>query len=146
LPIAIAALKVGYDVMVIAKDTGKRAEIESHGLRFIDIPFERSGANPLHELKCILSLWRLYRKSKPDIIHHVTLKACLLGCIAAKLAGTKNVVNAISGFGYNFTNGRNGIKQKIMKAVMKLAFKSKSFHYIFQNPDDINQFIQLEYV
>jgi hypothetical protein len=146
LPIALAAQKEGYAVTIIAKNTGKKDEIESHGLQFIDIPFDRSGSNPFHELKCILLLYRLYKKNKPDIIHHVTLKAALLGCIAAKLSGRKNVVNAISGFGYNFTADRDGFKQKIIKNGMKWAFKSNSFHYIFQNPDDINQFVQLEYV
>ena len=145
LPIALAALKEGFSVTVITKDTGKKTEIESYGLHFIDFPFERSGSNPLYEIKCILSLIKIYKKNNPDIVHHVTLKAALLGCMAAKLARQKNVVNAISGFGYNFTDGRDGIKQKITAAVMKLAFKSDSFHYIFQNPDDISQFSQLGY-
>ncbi|GHT33429.1 hypothetical protein AGMMS49574_19070 [Bacteroidia bacterium] len=144
--IAIAALNSGYDVSIITKDTGRRKEIESFGLQFIDFPFERSGSNPLHESKCIWSLFRLYTKNRPDIIHHVTLKAALLGSVAAKLAGFKNVVNAISGFGYNFTAGRDGIQQKIIKKLMKLAFKSKHFHYIFQNPDDISPFSQLKFV
>jgi len=146
LPIALAALKEGYSVTIVAKDTGRKEEIESCGLRFIDFPFERSGANPFHEIKCILLLSRLYRKNKPDIIHHVTLKTALLGCLAAKLAGQKDVVNAISGWGYNFVNERDGIKQKIVKQMMKMAFKSRSFHYIFQNPDDVSQFSQLGYV
>jgi glycosyltransferase involved in cell wall biosynthesis len=143
LPIALAALKSGYNVTVITKDTGKKSEIESNGLRFIDFPFERSGSNPFYEIKCIFSLSRLYKSNRPDIIHHVSLKAALLGSAAAKLAGCKNVVNAFSGLGYNFTDGRGGLRQKIMKRVMKRVFKSSDFHYIFQNPDDINQFPEL---
>jgi len=146
LPIALAALKENYQVTIITRNTGKKAEIESYGLHFIEVPFDRSGTNPLHELKCILHLFHLYLKNQPTIIHHVTLKAALLGCLAAKLAGQKHVVNAISGWGYNFVEGRDGIKQKIIKQMMKLAFKSKSFHYIFQNPDDVLQFSQLGYV
>ena len=112
LPIALAAKQYGYEVSIITKNTGYRDVIESNGLKFIEIPFERSGINPFFEFNCILQLARLYKKEKPDLIHHVTLKASLLGCIAAKLVKHKNVVNAISGFGYNFTDGRNGIKQK----------------------------------
>jgi glycosyltransferase involved in cell wall biosynthesis len=145
LPIALAAKNAGYKVTIIARNTGKKSEIESFGFQFIDFPFERSGSNPFHEIKCILALSRLYKKNHPDIIHHVTLKAALLGSIAAKLARCKKVVNAISGFGYNFTAGRNGIKQKIIKTGMQLAFKSKYFHYIFQNPDDVGQFIQFNF-
>jgi hypothetical protein len=143
LPVAFAALKSGYDVTIIARDTGQKSEIESYGLGFIDFPFERSGTNPFYEIKCIFSLSRLYKSNRPDIIHHVTLKAVLLGSVAANLAGCKKVVNAMSGLGYNFTDGRDGLKQKIIKQVMKWVFKGKDFHYIFQNPDDINQFLEL---
>lgn len=146
LPIALAAKEKGYRVTIVSKDTGKKEEIEALGLRFINVEFERSGANPLHELRCIKILYKIYKLEKPDIIHHVTLKASLLGCLAAKLSGIKRVVNAISGFGYNFTDERTGIKQRIIRTMMNMAFKSKKFHFIFQNPDDINQFMKFNFV
>lgn len=146
LPIALAAKEKGYRVTIVSKDTGKREEIEALGLRFINVEFDRSGANPLHELRCIKILYKIYKLEKPDIIHHVTLKASLLGCLAAKLSGIKRVVNAISGFGYNFTDERTGIKQRIIRTMMNMAFKSKKFHFIFQNPDDINQFMKFNFV
>lgn len=146
LPIALAAKEKGYTVTIVSKDTGKREEIEALGLRFINVDFERSGANPLHEFRCIKILYKIYKSEKPDIIHHVTLKASLLGCLAAKLSGIKRVVNAISGFGYNFTDERTGIKQRIIRTMMNMAFKSKKFHFIFQNPDDINQFMKFNFV
>ncbi len=145
LPVALAAAEAGYEVHIVTKDTGLRGEIESHGLRFIDVPFERTGTNPFHELKCILRLWHLYRTCKPDVIHHVSLKASLLGCMAAKLSGCKRVVNAISGFGYNFTDGRNGLLQRVLRCIMPIAYKSRKFHYIFQNPDDVEQFKNMHY-
>mgnify|MGYP000290796142 CR=1 FL=1 len=77
------------------------------------------------------------QKYRPNIIHHVTLKAALLGSVAAKLSGQHHVVNAISGLGYNFTNGRNGILQKLIRTLIRIAFKSKSFSFILQNPDDV---------
>jgi glycosyltransferase involved in cell wall biosynthesis len=146
LPVALAASRQGYEVTVVTRDTGKRREIESCGLGFIDLPFERTGTNPLHEIRCTWRLFKLYREHEPDIIHHVTLKVTLLGSIAAKLARRENVVNAISGFGYNFTDGRNGMIQKIVRVLMKLAFRSKRFHYILQNPDDIDQFKRSRFV
>lgn len=146
LPIALAAKEKGYRVTIVSKDTGKKEEIEALGLRFINVEFERSGANPLYELRCIKILYKIYKSEKPDIIHHVTLKASLLGCLAAKLSGIKRVVNAISGFGYNFTDERTGIKQRIIRTMMNMAFKSKKFHFIFQNPDDINQFMKFNFV
>lgn len=139
LPIALAAKDRGFDVTIVTHNTGRKDEILSNGLNFIDIPFQRSGYDFFHELKCILLLRRIYKKHKPDVIHHVTLKASLLGCFACKTAGIKSVVNAISGFGYNFTGGRKSLLQKTVLSMIQFAFKSKDFKFILQNPDDKKQ-------
>ncbi|GHT88003.1 hypothetical protein FACS1894137_15980 [Spirochaetia bacterium] len=136
LPLALHAIKVGYDVYVLTSDTGRIKELEKYGIQIITIPFKRFGTNVFHELKCILLLRKYYSHYKPDIIHHVTLKAALLGSLAAKLTKCKNVINAISGFGYNFTDDRNGIIQKIIKLMINIAFKG-DFYFILQNQDDI---------
>lgn len=137
LPLALEAIKRGHDVYLLTVNSGKRSEIEGYGINFIEVPFERSGKNVFHELKCIKILTGHYKRLKPDIIHHVTLKAALLGSIAAKISGNMNVVNAISGLGYNFTDGRNGPFQKLLRFMMRKSFKSDSFYFILQNPDDI---------
>jgi glycosyltransferase involved in cell wall biosynthesis len=146
LPIALAAKKQGYNVTIVCANTGRKEEIQSHGLSFIEVPFERSGTNFFHELKCIRLLRNLYRKHKPDVIHHVTLKACLLGSLAAKSVKHKNVVNAISGLGYNFTDDRRGLIQRIARFMISVAFKSKTFCFILQNHDDVNLISKLNLV
>ena len=40
--IALRALKEGFDVTIIAEDTGKSKEIESLGLHFINLPINYS--------------------------------------------------------------------------------------------------------
>lgn len=137
LPLAFEAIKRGYEVFLLTANTGKKHEVEKYGIHFIEIPFERSGTNFVHEMKCICLLIKKYKKLKPDIVHHITLKAALLGSIAAKISGIKNVINAISGLGYNFIDGRNGNLQRLIRLMIKLSFKSKHFYFILQNPDDI---------
>ena len=141
LQIGIAALKHGYDVTIVSKNTGRKKEIESYGLKFKHIKFNRSKTDVIFKLLNIYSLYRLYKREKPDIIHHVTIYCCILGSFAAKLAKSKNVVNAISGGGYNFSNDRNGILQKILRAFMQLCFSSPKYHYILQNKDDFIAFM-----
>lgn len=137
LPLALEAINKGFDVYLITANSGKRSEIEGYGINYIEVPFERSGKNLFHELKCIKLLAKHYKRLNPDIIHHVTLKAALLGSFAAKISGHKNVINAISGLGYNFTDGRNGPLQKLIRFMMRKSFKSDKFYFILQNPDDI---------
>jgi glycosyltransferase involved in cell wall biosynthesis len=146
LPLAERAINEGHEVWVITKDTGRLQELANMGIHVIDFPFERSGTNPLHELSCILGLRRIYKKVRPDVVHNITLKASLLSSVAAKLTGFKNVVNAISGFGYTFTSEQPSTLQRIVTLFLKLAFRSKHFAYIFQNPDDAGMFKNMNLV
>jgi len=146
LPIALKAIENGYEVFLLTNDTGKRQYIESLGIKFYQIPFSRSGVNPLKEILCVIRLMKCFRSIKPNVIHNVTLKASLLGSIAAKLLNIKNVINAISGFGYTFTDGRHGIFQHIVKSAMDFAYKSKYSSFILQNPDDYNEIRNMNYV
>lgn len=136
LPLALEAQKEGYEVFILTRDTGGRKIIEEQGLQFINIPFERSGTNPFRDFSIIVLLTRLIRQYQPAIIHNVTIKPAIYGSIAARYAkkGT-TIVNAISGLGYNFINGRDGTVQKVLKRLIGYAFKS-GVNFIFQNQDD----------
>lgn len=146
LPLALEALKEGDKVWLLTADTGRKQEIEALGIRFLTIPFKRSGRNPLHELRCLWLLCKYYRRYRPDVIHHITLKAALLGSLAAKLTFSRGVVNAISGLGYNFTDGRDGLLQKIVRLLIRTAFRSRRFSFILQNPDDVKTIRELHLV
>lgn len=91
--IAINALKNGYDVTIVSKDTGRRNEIESLGLRFVNLPMNRVGINIFEEIKTLVFLRRLYKRETPDIVHHVGLKTILWGTLAAKITKVDGIVN-----------------------------------------------------
>lgn len=146
LPLAVKALREGHEVYLLSIDTGCRAELESMGIHFVSIPLDPTGTNPMEALRCTFFLARQYRRIKPDLIHHITIKVVLLGSLASKLSGRKGVVNAISGMGYLFTDGRDGLLQKVVKLAMWFAFKSRYFSFILQNPDDFNSIKSMNYV
>lgn len=136
LGIVQAAAQQGWKVYVAAEDTGRGHEINQKGVEFIDFRFSRSGTNPLDELKTLKKFQDLYKRIKPDVVHQVTLKPIIYGSIAAKRLGIKGVVNAVSGLGYTFTGGRQGIVQKLMLRMMKYGLKRTNLAIIFQNGDD----------
>jgi len=137
LPLALEAIQRGYKVLLVTKNSGRKAEIESYGITFVEVDIERSGKNPFKEFKLIFDLYRVYRKYKPSIIHHVTLKPALYGTIAAKMLSYKPVViNAVTGLGYLFLEDRKSIAKSIVHAMMRYAYKDQSTRFIFQNPDD----------
>jgi glycosyltransferase involved in cell wall biosynthesis len=142
LPVALAAQKAGYDVSVAAIDTGHAAVIRAHGMRFEPLALTHCGTNPLTELLAVFALVRLYRRMRPDLVHHVTIKPVLYGSLAARLVGGIAIVNAVPGLGYIFSGGgRARLLRPFVKLLYRFAFGGPRVRAIFQNPDDWNQFV-----
>ena len=147
LPIAIAAQQAGFDVTVISKDTGHRDKIEKFGLKFVNLNFERTRVNFFNEFKNYRDLRKLYKKGKPDIVHHVTLKPIILGCIAAKVDPKIAIVNAVSGLGIMFSKKGSKIKRFLTLQILKKAFHIKNqIRVIFQNNDDRQIFLNFNLI
>ncbi|SEJ29214.1 Glycosyltransferase involved in cell wall bisynthesis [Myroides marinus] len=130
------AVNDGYEVIVAAENTGRANEIEECGARFINLPFSRSGTNPIEELKVLFRFNSLYNEIKPDIVHHITIKPVIYGSIIAKKQKIRGVVNAIAGLGYNFTSENKGLFFKFLLKLMKYGFNRKKVSVIFQNTTD----------
>ena len=113
------AVNKGFRVTVVAADTGYRPEIENMGVRFIELPINRVGTNLIEELNTFKFLYKLYKKEKPDLVHHVSAKVVLWGGLAAKLTKVPRVVNAINGLGVFFQNGKiDSLTQRIFVRVL----------------------------
>lgn len=146
LIIAEEALKSGFEVFVACEDTGRSNEISNKGIGFINLPFSRSGTNPISELITLIKFYKIYNEIKPDIVHHITLKPVIYGTLISRLLKIKGLVNAVSGLGYNFTGDRKGLVQKIMIQLLRIGFKSKNLTIIFQNDDDKKVFKDLRII
>ncbi len=136
-PIVAEAVRRGWDVTVVCKETGYRSTIEDMGVRFIEIPINRVGTNPREELRTLLYLYRLYKREKPDLVHHVSTKVVLWGGLAAKMAGVPCVVNAINGLGTFFQNGKaDTLTKKAILQIIKYSHRREKVTTILQNEDD----------
>lgn len=142
LPVALAAKKDGWDVTIVTADTGRLQDIEAEGLRTIDLPMSRSGMNIMEELKTLLFLYKLYRREKPDVVHHVGMKTILWGTMAARFSGVHGVVNAISGLGGFFADDNKSLLSRILPKVLKFSHNRKNLLCIFQNDDDWNLYVR----
>lgn len=158
LPLGLALRDAGWEVVVAAGETrdgdntasivsGARKRIEDAGLRFVPLPLERTGRNPLRELRTVASLAALYRRERPDVLHHVSIKPVLYGSAVAQMLGFKRVINAISGLGYAFIDRPDDpipaqIMRKGLRAAYRTLLRRESTRVIFQNPDDREFFIR----
>lgn len=134
--VAVAALEDGWDVTIVSCDTGRFDYIRSLGLTVVNLPINATGMNLIEEMKTFFFLWRFYRKEKPDVVHHVGLKTILWGGVAAKLTGIKGVVNAVSGLGVLFSEGKTSLTARGVLAVLRYSHRRKNVKEIFQNHED----------
>lgn len=140
--IALAAAKAGFDVHIVCKDTGRRKEVEALGLRMTDLPINPTGMNLKEEWKTFRFLYRLYKQEKPDIVHHVGIKDILWGGLAARMAHTHSVVNAVSGLGVLFSGRKPTLTTRLVMAVMKYSNHRDHLSVIFQNHEDEDLFLR----
>lgn len=137
LPIALAAQREGWDVTIVTADTGKLKDIEALGLKVINLSMSRSGMKNSEEFGTLQFLYSLYKREKPDVVHHVGMKTILWGTLAAKFAKIKGVVNAVSGLGKFFAKDEKSLKLGIVVPILlKYSHHRKNLLVIFQNQED----------
>lgn len=141
LPIAIAARDSGYAVHIATSHDDKKTKtIESFGFTHHKIPLSRSGINIVTEIKTVFSIFAIFKKIKPALVHLVTIKPVLYGGIIARVRSVPSVVSAISGLGFVYGN-HNGFLTRMIKGfsqlIYKLALSHSNQHIIFQNQNDI---------
>jgi len=141
LPILIALRNAGCHVAVAAPERlDECRQLREQGIDFFDWPLTRSSFRPVTEMHSVLRLVCIYRRWRPDLVHHVTPKPVLYGSIVARLLGVRCVINAISGLGTVFTNKRHGFKRRMFARGAMIghyvAHSGQRTRVIFQNPDD----------
>jgi glycosyltransferase involved in cell wall biosynthesis len=143
LPLARAAQAAGYEVSVVTRVRAHGDAIREVGLRLIPFENARTSLNPLAELWTLIRLIALYRRERPDVVHHVAMKPVLYGSIAARLAGHPHVVNALAGMGWLFSSGA-GLARWLQPMVRwGLGRLLGSGITLVQNPDDARLLEQL---
>lgn len=143
--LALAFLREGFEVTVVASDTGRGAEIRGLGLRFVPWPVERGSVSPLSEAKAAAFVLKTYRALRPDFAHHSSIKPVLYGSAAAALCGGPGVINTMSGLGYALIERpddplRRRVLREAAYAGYRAALRRPNCHSVFQNPDQLEMF------
>ncbi len=129
----------GHEVLAIAPpdDYSQRLETEL-GCRFVPIRMENKGTNPLKDAALTRRFYQIYKREKPDIVLHYTIKPNIYGSIAARLAGIPSI-NNVSGLGTVFII-RNFVS-RVALGLYRFAFRFPH-KVFFQNDDDRQLFLQ----
>lgn len=132
----------GHEVHTIAPTDNYTEELKKAGCIHHSVKMDSRGANPLKDFALIVELYSIYKKVRPDVILHYTIKPNVYGSLAASLLRIP-VVNNVCGLGTVF------LKKDFISATAMFLYKI-SFRIpkkvFFQNPDDLKLFLEKKLV
>ena len=130
-------IDAGHEIIAVAPHDDYSSKLIEMGCRYEKVTMDSRGANPVKDLGLTIELFRIYRRIKPDVILHFTIKPNIYGTFAAKLLGIPTI-NNVCGLGTVFLN--KGIVSFVAKVMYKLAFRFPA-KVLFQNDQDKKLFI-----
>jgi glycosyltransferase involved in cell wall biosynthesis len=135
-------LQNGHEVYAVAPRDKYSGYLQEKGCTYVELKMDSRGANPMKDLALVFELYRIYKRIKPDIILHFTIKPNIYGSIAAKMLKIP-VINNVCGLGTMFLT-RN-MTSAIAKFMYRMVFRFPK-RIFFQNEDDMNLFVQKKLV
>lgn len=130
-------MAAGHEVHTIAPEDDYTRYLRQAGCIHHRVRMDSRGANPFKDSALIFELLWIYRKVKPDVVLHYTIKPNIYGTLAASILKIP-AINNVCGLGTVF------LKNNLVSAFAILLYKI-SFRYaskvFFQNNDDLNLFV-----
>lgn len=138
----------GNEVFVIGPNRDYLDDILALGVkRFVEVPLEKDNTSVTGDLKYLIHLTKVIRELRPDMVFSYTIKPVIYGSIAARMCGVKHIFPMVTGLGrvYASQSMKAKLTKKLTKMLYTIAFKGCE-KVIFQNPDDIDEFVSQKYL
>lgn len=145
LELAQVALAQGFDVGVATRIVSCGEQIKAAGITLYPLNWQRQSSGMLDNTRVLWHIYKLYRKVRPDIVHHVAMKPVIFGGCVARFAGVKNVVSAIAGMGYLFMSQTLVVKMArvLLSRLLPWLLNQPGSRVIVQNSDDAQQLVKI---
>ena len=96
----------GFDVtLVTGPEAGSEGSLlddaRADGYRVLVFKSLRRNPRPILDVIALISLWRFFRRERPDIVHTHSSKAGILGRMAARLAGVPVIIHTNHGLPFH---------------------------------------------
>lgn len=138
LGILKALEKEGFEIFAIAPKDEYSSKLP---YPFTAWNLNQRGKNPFSEFFSFFHLYRIYRKIRPDIILHYTIKPNIYGTYAANLLGIP-CINNVSGLGYGFQENAGTLRNFTSRLYLNSLGKSNKI--FFQNQFDMDFILKLK--
>ncbi|WP_159060699.1 glycosyltransferase family 4 protein [Rhodopseudomonas palustris] len=136
LPVLRAARDAGYEIHVITRVDRHRQAIEAEGAVVHPIDFRRGSSRPDYLARTVVSVRRLYKEIRPDIVHSFAVQAVIVATLATTGLELR-VVNSVTGLGTVFTSARGIVPQVIAMLLPRLLARPLT-SAVVQNQDDVD--------
>lgn len=138
-------INAGHTVYAAAPDNEQEwaEKLYKIGVTYSSFYLERNGVNPLKDIKGYLSIRKIIKEIKPDLLFSYQAKTVIYGSLAAKSLGIKNIYALIAGLGSVFRGSNKGWKRQLVKVILGLQYKVALWcpkTVFFQNHDDSEKF------
>lgn len=138
----LSLMDKGNEVITIAPKDKYTYKLMDLGCRHIPVKMDSRGANPIKDFLLVLELYWIYKKIKPDVILHYTIKPNIYGTIAASFMGIP-VINNVCGLGTMFL--KDNLVSRVAILLYRIAFRFPK-KIFFQNNDDRKLFLKRKIV
>ena len=138
MPIALEAIRNGYQVHLASNSTGSHKELLANEIKFHKLNIDRCKLNFLNSFKLVIEIFKLFKKVNPDIIHAITIKPVIFSGLVLRFYKKAAFVASISGLGYVFIS-KNIILKIIRPLVIifyRFSLSNSPIKVIFQNKND----------
>jgi glycosyltransferase involved in cell wall biosynthesis len=143
IPLARNLRDAGFEVHVALPGLSALQDAREPGITFHAFHLQRTSTRPWDELRCLISLIRLYKQLRPTLVHHFGMKPTLYGGVSARLARIPAVMSALTGLGHAFT--ARSMKMRALGPViacgLRFAFRHQEHRVIVQTQEDCDTLV-----
>lgn len=142
--LAVQIQASGWEVIIAGAAVADPQRALDAGMKFVRLKPTFGVGAPIEEAKSFLELREAIRSTKPDLLHLISLKNCLLGGVLARTERVPALLCAVTGLGTLFVENRTLYKclRPAVKSALRYVLAHKNSLLALENSDDKRFFIE----
>jgi glycosyltransferase involved in cell wall biosynthesis len=125
-----------HEVTVLAPTDAWSEKLIAEEIPYIPVEMDNKGTSPGKDLGLCWRLFGMYKKHKPDLIFHYTIKPNIFGSLAAAACGIRSIA-CVTGAGTVFI--QHSWVTRVVRGLLRIALRFPQQVW-FLNSDDMNLF------